>query len=319
VYCPVFLRKQKMKKIAIAAAMIAASVSAQSQSVTVYGVVDAYAASNSGTNEVGSGGITTSRLGFRGTEVLGNGFSAQFQLEQELNADTGAVGSPQFGRQAWVGLSSYTLGQVRLGRDWTAYDDFASKFNNTANLNAGSANVGAGYTASVGNQIKYISPTMAGVQGSVGYSGSERGTEAKVTSVQATWTRGAVAMGAAAQRDRGTVAESQHSMLGASWDLGAAQLTGTVGSARRGAARDRNMQAGVAVPMGVLTAYAGVARSVTDTAGTRTGSTNAANVLMTYSLSSRTTAYTGYRMVSSKTAGIRSDDKLALIGVRHSF
>jgi predicted porin len=81
----------------------------------------------------GDGGLATSRLGFRGTEDLGGGNKANFQLEYDL-ADVGAGGTQTaetalnngtataqgtgtFGaRYSWVGLESKDMGQVRLGR-----------------------------------------------------------------------------------------------------------------------------------------------------------------------------------------------------------
>jgi GBP family porin len=74
---------------------------------------------------------TSSILGFRGTEDLGGGLSALFQLETSVNADTGVAGSPAaasgtlpaapsfFNRHSWVGLRSTTIGTLRLGRSLT--------------------------------------------------------------------------------------------------------------------------------------------------------------------------------------------------------
>jgi predicted porin len=51
-------------------------------------------------------GSLPSRLGFRGTEDLGNGLAAVFTLESGYNQDVGTLGQGGrlFGRQAWVGL-----------------------------------------------------------------------------------------------------------------------------------------------------------------------------------------------------------------------
>jgi predicted porin len=58
-----------------------------------------------------------SHLGFRGTEDLGGGWQAKFQLEGALVPDNGGIGSDgrMFGRTAWVGLTT-PVGEVRLGR-----------------------------------------------------------------------------------------------------------------------------------------------------------------------------------------------------------
>lgn len=58
-----------------------------------------------------------SKLGFRGTEPLGNGYAGRFQIEMSLVPDTGTLGGDGrvWGRMAWVGLTT-PLGEVRLGR-----------------------------------------------------------------------------------------------------------------------------------------------------------------------------------------------------------
>jgi predicted porin len=126
-----------MKKLLIASAalaMVAGTAQAQS-SVTVYGIVDAGVVTTDGatagrTTGVSSGVLSTSRLGFRGTEDLGGGLTANFNLETTLNMDTGVSGSTQtattnptnnstptlFDRQAWVGLSKKDVGTLQVGR-----------------------------------------------------------------------------------------------------------------------------------------------------------------------------------------------------------
>jgi len=124
------------KLIALAVAgLVSAPVFAQSN-VTIYGVADAYMGFGShGDNDkagVDSGGLSGSRIGFRGTEDLGNGLKAVFTLEQGFKIDTGAEndGSTAFQRQAFVGLSG-AFGTVSLGRQYAPgydflYDAFAS-------------------------------------------------------------------------------------------------------------------------------------------------------------------------------------------------
>jgi len=138
-----------MKKSLLAlAAMGAFAGAAQAQSsVSVYGIMDGSYTAVEGTSTTtagaktnvkqrntvnGDGALSTSRLGFRGVEDLGGGLSAQFVLEYDLlnignggngNAgvqtptavDTG--GTAGLGaRYSYIGLSSKSLGTVRLGR-----------------------------------------------------------------------------------------------------------------------------------------------------------------------------------------------------------
>lgn len=128
-----------MKKSLIALAVLGAfagAASAQS-SVTLYGRADLNlthekagdsinsAAAGESTTRLNDGGGTTgiggSRWGMRGVEDLGNGIKAVFILESGFASDTGASGQGGrlFGRQAWVGLSSSSLGDIRFGRQET--------------------------------------------------------------------------------------------------------------------------------------------------------------------------------------------------------
>lgn len=118
---------------ALAALFTAMGAQAQSSSLTMYGLIDLgmeYRTQNNAAGDsqwrLNSGGINTSRFGFKGKEDLGKGLSAQFNLEGELSADTGAADSTLFGRQAWISLDSDSLGSVALGRMSTVAYDFIS-------------------------------------------------------------------------------------------------------------------------------------------------------------------------------------------------
>ena len=141
------------KIIALAVAGLASTAAFAQTNVTVYGVVDAaltYVNTNGGTRtnavaapgvaptsangrdafSIQSGQLAGSRLGFRGTEDLGNGLKAIFALEYALNIDqntgvgaqsvangTGAAvtSSTLQARQQYVGLST-KAGDITLGR-----------------------------------------------------------------------------------------------------------------------------------------------------------------------------------------------------------
>ena len=108
-----------MKKISALAltALAAASsgVSAQSSSLTVYGIVDAGVSSVSGIRggtrkDVVSGIMEGSRLGFRGNEDLGGGYRAIFTIESRLELDTGDTKNRPFsGSQLPDRLSTASL------------------------------------------------------------------------------------------------------------------------------------------------------------------------------------------------------------------
>ena len=111
--------------LAAAAGSLFALPAVAQTNVTVSGLVDAYAGSirmagDSGSRaSVNSGGMTTSWMGFKGSEDLGNGLKANFALTTFFQADTGVqgrfFGDTLFSRDANVGLSG-NFGAVTLGR-----------------------------------------------------------------------------------------------------------------------------------------------------------------------------------------------------------
>ena len=118
-----------MKKTIISAAVLlsglAASTAIAQSSVSIYGIVDSGLAHITNVNAAGDSvtkvpSLTSSfpsRIGFRGTEDLGNGLQAFFILENGLALDTGTLqqGGRLFGRQALVGIKG-SFGTVTLGR-----------------------------------------------------------------------------------------------------------------------------------------------------------------------------------------------------------
>lgn len=103
--------------------------SAQS-GVTLYGQVDSFIGSTRATGGeralvVGSGGMQTAYWGMRGTEDLGNGLKAIFDLNGFYRVDNGRYGRSDadsiFSRNAYVGLQADAYGTVRLGRNATPY------------------------------------------------------------------------------------------------------------------------------------------------------------------------------------------------------
>ncbi len=103
--------------LALAALGLACAGAAAQSSVTIYGNVDLglLVGNNDTETQLYNGGISPSIWGFRGTEDLGGGLKATFNLEAHMNADTGAQVGGQFRRQSNVGLTSATLGTVMLG------------------------------------------------------------------------------------------------------------------------------------------------------------------------------------------------------------
>jgi len=166
-----------MKKSLIAlAALATVATAAQAQSsVEMYGVIDLGFASvtkvspgSATVSGLQNGGLSTSRLGFRGTEDLGGGLKAKFNLESEVLADTGSqTSTPEalFARQSWVGLESNNYGMVRLGRmHHFTYDQQILGDAFAANNFGGLVAASVGTYARIENAVSYNSPNINGFQ-----------------------------------------------------------------------------------------------------------------------------------------------------------
>jgi predicted porin len=196
------------KIIALAVAGLASTAAFAQSNVQIYGVADAFvgylhtstALSRSADSVlVGSGGMSGSRLGFKGTEDLGNGLKAMFLLEQGFNIDNGtnldagstagaagtATASSAFNRQSFVGLSS-KAGDLTLGRQYApgygysiAYDALAATAFSPLQQGQGFMAATAASTGNArwNNSIKYVTPNMGGVQVQAVYRAGEQANE----------------------------------------------------------------------------------------------------------------------------------------------
>jgi predicted porin len=212
----------------LAAALVAATplFAFAQTNVTLYGVVDAAIESsdNGGTagrrTFVNSGDQSASRIGFRGTEDLGNGLKAIFNLEAGVAVDTGAADSALFGRRAVVGLEG-DFGSVTLGREYSpiasiaaATDEFGQGFygSNLSAFGTNSPNTAAAatiitsprLTRRLSNSISYKSANWNGFKLLAAYAAGENtdtaapGSSSRdLKSVGAEYTLGNLYVGAA--------------------------------------------------------------------------------------------------------------------------
>jgi len=150
--------------------------------VTIYGVADAAVGFGShGDNDfsgIVNGVLSGSRIGFKGTEDLGNGLKAVFVLEQGFDIGNGtaspAVGTDKdstFSRQALVGLSG-SFGTVSLGRQYAPGYFFG--YDATAQASVGPLSI---LSVNAGMSITPNSP--ARWDNSVAYTGSFSGLTAR--------------------------------------------------------------------------------------------------------------------------------------------
>ena len=212
--------KSSIKHAGMITAAVLASGAAQAQSsVTLFGTVDATVQqvrgdSNGRVTRMVEGGLTSNRVGFRGTEDLGGGLAASFHLEAGIAMDDGqgagsnsnnqasgagtAVAGRQgltFNRRSTVSLSSTSWGELRLGRDYTPsfwnttlYDPFGTRGVGSANnLNLGKGVFAVPTNDRASNSIGYFLPsTLGGVFGQVMYAMGENASTATIAGVGAT-------------------------------------------------------------------------------------------------------------------------------------
>ena len=171
------------KLVAVAVAgLLAAPLAAQAQNanVTLYGRLNLDLENVSGRQADGTNprvwrlSSNSSRLGVRGTESLGGGLNAIFQIEQNVSGDTGNSSSSGFAsRETFVGLQG-GWGTFKMGKFLMPLDDMHPIFGNvptfttsilsTADLWAqGPQSKGTGgFDARLGNSLRYDSPVWSG-------------------------------------------------------------------------------------------------------------------------------------------------------------
>jgi len=341
------------KIIALAVAAVASSAAFAQSNVTVYGIVD-QALTNSVTtakqNTIGmTSGLSTSRIGFKGVEDLGNGNKALFVLEYGLtpNTDSGVSTS----RQSFVGMTG-DWGTAVAGRAQTTGYDWAVKFDPLAGsqvsalqaANAvGTTLIGATATAArANNAVAYISPAIAGVTFAVNHSvyaantadaGSDS-TGARANLYSATYNNGPLSVGAVvATLANETLSNTQGTYLakaiGASYDFGVAKVSATHQCQEENQFKaDANKWSAQSLSAAVPVSAAGtvvVSLAKRDLKGDNTTSSNdvtARSLAYTHALSKRTTAYAAVRQTTSAdgvAAGTDKDNTLMAVGLRHAF
>lgn len=325
------------------AALAAGACGASAQSsVTLYGIVDTAVerASNGGgasVNRLVSGQGSASRLGFRGSEDLGGGLRAIFNLEAAVNVDTGAGGATggglSFNRQSWVGLAG-GWGQVTFGRQFRPearavfpMDPF------DAGSVASPPNTYANTVFRADNAIVYETPRLAGLVGRVMYAFGERagGVSGALNDVGASvqYYNGPLYLAYGYDRLRNATATDRrvwHS-LGGSYDFGPVKLYGAYRTREEGAANldEANYWLGLGVPIGSLILQATIGR-VNDK-GPLDRDAKGYSVGAEYLLSKRTDLYMRHAKLRNQNGatfnldnGVNGPSPSSfVVGVRHRF
>lgn len=340
--------KHRMAWACVAACALSAPAARAQSSVTVYGILDSYLdLSHTGSvsaSRVQSGGVSGSRLGFKGAEDLGGGLRAVFTLESGINLDDGSSGQGGllFGRQAWVGVGG-GAGELTVGRHYSPY------FYNlvTYALGGGMAwgNASNYFTDQsvlrVNNSVSYSSPVIKGFKARALYGFGENSAQPGGTTIGSVYS-GSLQYDAGRFSANLAVEHRKTSMLnadryyaaGASYDFGALKA-GLLLQARRddsNVARNNAADLSVQVPtaQGYLLFDIGriANRSVANADAT------AFSVRYDHYLSVRTMVYTGIARIrndANARYGINGNTGVALIvnagddpravilGVRHQF
>jgi len=327
------------KIIALAIAGLASTAAFAQSNVTIYGVADVFygqarADGHKTSSVINSGGLSGSRIGFKGVEDLGNGLKALFTLEYGLAIDqnTGITGDQanNAARQQFVGLTSNTLGTVLAGYLQTAGYDFACAANPIAGSPLdGYTVVGAASLLScsqagrASNAVAYVSPTFAGLSFAynharvteanaysltVGASGTQRDSFANLAAVS--YANGPISAGVVYSKiDAAATAVADNTRefgVRGAYDFGVAKLfasyqrKGTDGVAGVTNQHDSKWQVSAAVPvMANGTAIAMYARNGLKNNAVEEDRSSAITVAYTHALSKRTKLYAGYTHVSN--------------------
>lgn len=334
--------------VAMAVALVAGGASAQS-SVQVMGLMDAYAGSmrmagDAGSSRVvASGGMTTSWLGFKGTEDLGGGLKANFALTAFLQVNQGTFGrfpgDTPFSRDANVSLSG-GFGSLAIGRNLAPnflptviFNPFGDSF--TFSPLVLHANVplfnGTGWAATTpsdtgwSNELIYTTPDFGGLKANVHYQFSNlpNNSAPHNVGVNVLYFNGPFAATAFYERDQvtnpvvtqfATKDVRKDWMIGASYDFKVAKVYGTYGRAQSDTLvpEAKTLSLGASVPVGAGSILVGTARTHVDPGNTRRTTT----VGYDYFLSKSTDVYA--MAMRDAISGTNSGNSLGL-GIRKRF
>ncbi|KQV86239.1 hypothetical protein ASD15_29645 [Massilia sp. Root351] len=350
--------KKTLLSVAMCTACSLSGLAAAQSSVAVYGAVDAGIVRESGgvagnITKLTGGVEGGSRLGFRGSEDLGDGMKGIFALEMGFGLDTGVSGQGGvlFGRQALVGLQTKS-GTLTLGRQYTPLFMAMTNIDPFQSLStAGSAaNLMSNAGIRMNNTVKYAMPDTMGFSGELAYGLGEvagNSDAGRNIGANAGYTSGPLSIKAAYANinsiPAGTAAmtKGRTTMLGATYDFGVAKAAlaysvnrGTVNINNtinpNGQADSRDLLLGVTVPYGPHTLRASIINKK-DRAGTRRGA-DQWGVGYSYYLSRRTDVYLAYASIDNDAAKgatgfytvgnateVGSGDRAINLGMRHTF
>ncbi len=348
---------RKLNAVAVAALALVAAAGAQAQSsVSIYGVVDQALASvhnsvdaekNNAAEDrltgVEDGGMTSSYIGFSGTEDLGGGLKALFKLETYVKGDTGVTGTSNFwGRNSWLGLSG-GFGSVMAGQAQTPLYNATVAFNPFGSSRLFSVSTrqyfgSYGDVAAVGqnkawtNSLSYYTPgDLGGFNGALQYAFKEGADGSGSVGGSVGYAAGPLAAAVVFQQVKTGYATGRQNtwQLNGSYDLGVAKLFAQYGQVKDSSAapyKDKIWQLGASVPVGsgaVMASYGEKQYKDTGAGDTYKDKNKTLSLGYDYALSKRTDVYAAYaydRFSDNDTATAKFESTNSVgVGIRHRF
>lgn len=328
-----------MKKSLIAMAVLGAfgiGAAQAADNVQLYGIIDLgvahYSNGNGSVTKLGTGIQSGSRIGLKGTEDLGGGLKAMFQVETGFcaNGSGGAnasgstpgsstcTGGGLFGRTSMVGLQG-DFGTVAAGRMYTfTFNDQAAVDPFGYGLTGTISNVGTiGAPARASQMLAYMSPNFSGFNFGAGYVFGDGLGLTTATSTQTTgaynlhagYDNGPIMVGLdylRANYNNGNAA-AKHTMLVGTYDFGIAKLAAMYAQNQLGLLSGGNgdklksFMLGATVPVGPGAILASYTQAKDDNLPNSTSKQYA--IGYTYALSKRTNLYTSYAHISNQSGG----------------
>jgi len=220
--------------------------------VTIYGVLDIFMATQQGSGKNngitamdGRGGLYGDRLGFKGSEDLGDGLKAVYTLEYSITPDQGSLNTNAIGpaRQTWVGLQG-NWGTASGGYQYAPGYLVAPRFDLMEGSGliapraplavAGDYTISSTSRARWSNSVSYASPSFSGLNVMGIYSLynnklTDHSAEDNRWGVGATYTNGPVDLGLVYHNvgAGAGVEDTQEYYVAGSYDFGVARLMGT--------------------------------------------------------------------------------------------
>jgi predicted porin len=346
---------RKFAKLLLASALtaaFAAPVMAQT-SVTVSGLIDNYVGSMSTPGTAGratgvyNSGMSTSWLGFDGSEDLGGGLKAIFAVEAFIQTNNGGLGrtgvnDTLFSRDANVGLSG-DLGTVIMGRGlapnflpMVMFNPFGDSFAFSPLVLATQMNGNPLAFSTVegdtgwSNEVVYTTPSFSGLSANVHYQfRNQAGATGKNNNgVNLLYFNGPLSLTAFYQDVQinnpipGPVPEQKTWFVGGGYVLGTVKLNATYDQARP--ANEgliplfKTISLGVAVPVGAGNILAGWANTTATMPGIAETKRNTTTVGYDYNLSKRTDVYAMLMNDRNDAYTVGMGNSFGL-GIRHRF